>query len=44
MGFGPEMIGGHLYVHHLDIKKHLAPLAAGMPNLGRVAVIDAGQE
>ena len=42
MGFGPEMIGGHLYVHHLDIKKHLAPLAAGMPNLGRVAVIDAG--
>ena len=42
MGFGPEMIGGHLYVHHLDVKKHLAPLAAGMPNLGRVAVIDAG--
>ena len=42
MGFGPEMIGGHLYIHHLDIQKHLAPLAAGMPNLGRVAVIDAG--
>ncbi len=41
MGFGPEMIGGHLYIHHLDIQKHLAPLAAGMPNLGRVAVIDA---
>ena len=29
MGFGPEMIGGHLYVHHLDIKKHLAPLGGG---------------
>ncbi len=42
MGFGPEMIGGHLFVHHLDIKKHLAPLAAGMPSLGRIAVIDAG--
>lgn len=42
MGFGPEMIGDNLYVHQLDIKKHLAPLAAGMPSLGRVAVIDAG--
>ncbi len=42
MGFGPQLIGGSLYVHHLDIKKHLAPLAAGMPNLGKVAVIDAG--
>ena len=42
MGFGPQLIGGSLYVHHLDIEKHLAPLAAGMPNLGKVAVIDAG--
>ena len=42
MGFGPLLMGGSLYVHHLDIKKHLAPLAAGMPNLGKVAVIDAG--
>ena len=42
LGFGPQMIGGNLYVHHLDIKKHLSPLAAGMPNLGKVAVIDAG--
>ena len=42
LGFGPELVNGHLYVHHLDIKKHLAPLAAGTPNLGRIAVIDAG--
>jgi len=42
MGFGPQIIGGNLFVHHLDIKKHLAPLAAGMPGLGRIAVIDAG--
>ncbi len=42
MGFGPEMIGDNLFVHHLDNKKHLAPLAAGKPILGRVAVIDAG--
>ena len=42
MGFGPQLIGGSLYVHHLDIKKHLGPLAAGLPNMGKVAVIDAG--
>ena len=41
MGFGLTW-SGSLYVYHLDIKKHLAPLAAGMPNLGKVAVIDAG--
>ena len=42
LGFSPELINGHLYVHHLDIRKHLTPLANGMPSLGRVAVIDAG--
>jgi len=42
MGFGPEIINGHLFIHHLDIEKHLAPLAAGTPSLGRIAVIDAG--
>ncbi len=42
MGFGPQLFGGSLYVHHLDIKKHLAPLAAGMPSMGKIAVIDAG--
>lgn len=42
LGFSPELINGHLYVHHLDIRKHLTPLANGMPAMGRVAVIDAG--
>ena len=42
LGFGPRLVKGHLYVHALDVQKHLAPLISGMPTLGRVAVIDAG--
>ncbi|MSU41392.1 MAG: N-acetylmuramoyl-L-alanine amidase [Pedosphaera sp.] len=42
LGFAPKIIQGHLYLHHLDMRKHLDPLAASMPNLGRVVVIDPG--
>ena len=42
LGFGPRLVKGHLYIHALDVHKHLAPLISGMPTLGRVAVIDAG--
>jgi N-acetylmuramoyl-L-alanine amidase len=42
LGFGPRLVKGHLYIHVLDVQKHLAPLISGMPTLGRVAVIDAG--
>ena len=42
LGFGPRLVKGHLYIHALDVQKHLAPLISGMPTLGRVAVIDAG--
>lgn len=42
LGFSPKLVKGHIYLHHLDIRKQLEPLAAGMPALGRVVVIDPG--
>ena len=40
LGFSPKLVKGHLYLHHLDIQTQIEPLAAGMPALGRVVVID----
>lgn len=42
LGFAPKLVKGHLYLHHLDVTKHLQPLVGSMPRLGRVVVIDPG--
>lgn len=42
LGFAPKLVKGHLYLHHLDMTKHLQPLTGSMPRLGRVVVIDPG--
>ena len=42
LGFAPQLVKGHLYLHHLDVTKHLKPLVGSMPRLGRVVVIDSG--
>jgi N-acetylmuramoyl-L-alanine amidase len=44
LGFAPELIGGHPYVHALDVRKNFAPLL-GEPlrfKAGTVLVIDPG--
>jgi N-acetylmuramoyl-L-alanine amidase len=44
LGFAPQVIGGELYLHSLDLKKTLRPLAIGMPKLASVnqIIIDPG--
>ena len=44
LGFAPQVIGGELYLHSLDLKKTLRPLATGMPKLASVSriIIDPG--
>ncbi|MBR90627.1 MAG: hypothetical protein CMO66_05065 [Verrucomicrobiales bacterium] len=42
LGFAPKLVKGHLYLHHLDIKKQIEPISMGFPALGRVVVIDPG--
>jgi N-acetylmuramoyl-L-alanine amidase len=44
LGFAPELIGGHPYVHALDVRKNFAPLMAEPIRFkaGTVLVIDPG--
>ncbi len=42
LGFSPKLVKGHLYLHPLDMHKHIDPLASAMQHLGRVVVIDPG--
>lgn len=45
LGFEPQMVGGHLFVHALDLKKNLEPLFEQLvvfEKAGRTVVIDAG--
>ena len=45
LGFAPQQIGDQIYLHPLDVKKTLEPLARGMTmpdSLSRVIVIDPG--
>jgi N-acetylmuramoyl-L-alanine amidase len=43
LGFAPQQVNGHAYLHTLDIRKNLRPLLEeAVPTRPRVIVIDAG--
>jgi N-acetylmuramoyl-L-alanine amidase len=45
LGFAPQLIGDQIFMHALDLRKNLEPLArgfTGLPKTNRVIVIDPG--